>query len=327
MKILVGSTHHPVCSGRVMTEAYARIGVDVRHFGWENNWATVAPEKWWRTMSGYEAGYWPDWTPDLVVYMDTAYNPWVSKYPDVPHVVHSTSLAEMRMSTMEHYFVASRQVAAGKSDMTWLPNAHDPTLHTRSSLPFEDREYDVCLLGQVSPPTDAVGTALRRAERAERRARGLDEHEDIRRWIGDEMEQRGLRVFMSQGIYFEDYAAAYHNARIGLVVNRQNSLMWRCFETAAMGCAVLSCDIPDYSVLEPKGFTLFPMRTHLDGVHAAPSEADIAGVVDRAVELLDNPAQTKVKIEASVAWAQQHTWDERARTIVKWWETKYGSQS
>ena len=115
-----------------------------------------------------------------------------------------------------------------------------------------------------------------------------------------------MKVFVSAALYFDDYVAAYHNSRIGLVYNQQQSGMMRIFETAAMGCVVLSNPVLDYELLAPEGFVIYPQeKPH----HAA----------EYAKQILSDPERAKRWIAESLAWVQPHTWEARAQTVVDWW--------
>jgi len=195
----------------------------------------------------------------------------------------------MTMDTMQHYFVAAYygpEWPVSGANMTWLPNAYDPTLHTPSPIPYEDREYDVCMIGRV---------------------------DGDRRAITDTMEARGLKVLIDVHRYYEDYVAAYHNSRIGLVYNNQQSGMMRIFETAAMGCVVLSNPILDYELLKPRGIEIF---AHADAVDAA----------DKAEMILDNPEYAKRMISNAQVWVRPHTWDARAQQVARWIEETYATE-
>ena len=284
MKLLLAGTHHPHGSARFMADAFARLGVDIRHIGGPSEPEYVPELYWWKPDAYFENAYWPDWTPDLVLYMDTMFKPWTSSYPGAPHVLYCTcnAVCNMTMPTMQHYFVAAHygpEWPVVGDDMTWLPNAYDPTLHTPSAIPYEEREFDVCMVGTI----DAG-----------------------RRSILNAMEAAGLKVFSDVHTYFDEYVAAYHNSRIGLVYNEQQSGMMRIFETAAMGCVVLSNPVLDYRLLSPGGFVIYPQETpHL--------------AAEYAKQILSDPERAQQWIADSMQWVRPHTWDARAQTVVAWW--------
>jgi hypothetical protein len=127
-----------------------------------------------------------------------------------------------------------------------------------------------------------------------------------RRDIIDAMEAAGLKVLVSDGLYYAEYVAAYHNSRIGLCYSPQQSAMFRIFETAAMGCVVLSNPIRDYEQLGNDGIVIFP--------HDRP---DVAALY--AKQLADDPHTAQRLIGQSLAWVKPHTWDARAGRILGWW--------
>lgn len=80
MKALVVANHFPVCSARFITDAFLRLGVDVRHIGdssgafipWPPN-GQMLPERYAWASDGPLTAHWSDWTPDLVVIADSAF--------------------------------------------------------------------------------------------------------------------------------------------------------------------------------------------------------------------------------------------------------------
>jgi hypothetical protein len=283
MKLLLAATHHPFGSPRFMADAFARLGVDIRHIGGPSEPESVPERYYWKPDAYYENAHWSDWTPDLVLYMDTSFKPWVSHYPDVPHVLYCTcnNVCNMAMDTMQHNFVAALHGPAwpvAGPNMTWLPNAYDPTLHTPSQIPYRQREFDVCMVGAVYP---------------------------ARREIIDAMEAAGLNVLVSDTLFYDEYVATYHNSRIGLCYSPQQSAMFRIFETAAMGCVVLSNPIRDYEQLGNDGIVIFP--------HDRP---DIAALY--AKQLVDDPHTGTRFIGHSMKWVKPHTWTARAKVILDW---------
>lgn len=284
-RVALACIHRPVCAGRHMARALRRIGVDLRTVGWstgqDTGWGTEASDTW--QPDGPFEKHWPDWTPDLVLYMDTEFNPWhYAAYGDVPHVNYCTTVKDMTMPGMAHYFVAQRNSKAWPfrpADMTWLPNAYDPVVCQPSPIPWEYRAFDVCLVGR------------------------LDKE---RTRILDAMEKAGLRVKRARGLIGREYALAYQNSRISLCTGgpSQGTTM-RLFETAALGCLVLSGPIADEEHLDFWGYTILP-------------DLDPDLFVDLARWYLDRPHEALDMISQSLAWVKPHTWDARAEAIVAW---------
>lgn len=286
MKLLLAALHHPTGTARYMTEAFARLGHDIRHIGY------LPPSDGPYTVNRWHPdGDWdhvfPDWTPDLVIYADTIYSEWRhSTYTDAPHVTVCTCNNVCNMSTTghEHYFVAhkySKEWPLEGPDMSWMPCGYDPTLHTFSPISFEKRRYDVCLIGAGTPPRPDYMRALQKA---------------------------GLRVVFQSNVWGADYVVRYHDSRMSLCVNEFKSPMMRYFESAAMGCLILGDECLDLAELGADGW--IPLLSFGD-------------VVDAAQFYLDNPDHAKTKIMLMRSWVKPHRWDDRAQQIIDWYEGVY----
>lgn len=297
MRLFVHCIHYPVCSGRYMVDAYRRLGHQVYHSGeftGRRIWGMDVPAEYaWRPEPPP-----PDWTPDLAILMDTAYQ-WHYE-GNAPTVVHSVDnhVRDLRQPGILHYFLAHRSVSVmawgdtqytnllpvapgfnefpGKpyADMTHLPCAYDPHWFTPSPIAWEDREYDVCCLGFMYPQRRVLVEAFKRA---------------------------GLRVLAGTGLVYDNYAAAYQNSRVSLCVSARGDLAIRVFETAAMGCAVLSDPLGDLQA--------FPN-------HPITEYRSIEEAVERARALQNQPEVGA----ACAAWAEGETWDARCRVILDWLE-------
>ncbi len=133
----------------------------------------------------------------------------------------------------------------------------------------------------------------------------------LRHWA-DELQRRHIPAVILADEYtldnhldlLKDIAGA--GFEIGLVYNEQQSGMMRCFETAAMGCVVLSNPVLDYRLLSPDGFVIYPQETP----HIA---------AEYAKQILSDPERAKQWIADSMQWVRPHTWDARAQTVVAWW--------
>lgn len=289
MRILTYYPHYPMTYGRFMRDAFARLGHDVRHTGTaqgrNNGWNdTPAPAQYVDTPQPREA----DWTPDLIVIMDEYMRPKPTRCPGLeaaPHVFYATSNNVIDPSTpdMDHTFIALYRGPAlpyrDDGTMTWLPCGYDPTLHTPSPIPWREREYDVCL----------VGAAWNKRQKA----------------LSD-LRNAGLKVFQDMGLMFNEYVAAYHNARFGLVcAGDWPGPNMRFYETPAMGCIPLVAQ------------ATYEARFGADEAVAWFEEDGIVKVVKW---LLANPTQALELLARAQAWVQPHTWDARAQAIVNWYE-------
>ena len=291
MNILITCIHWPVASGRYMYDAFLRLGHDVRSAGpaaCNNIWGSKVNPKyeWQPDYGGNGSGRFStkDWEPDLVINMDTAY---VSHNTyDCPHVVYTVDNHVRRVDNMgvnfDHYFLAHRAgptmpVDAKSGKHTWLPCAYDPVWFTPSPIPFADREYDVCMIGVGYP------------ERVE---------------LVEAMKAAGLKVRAGTGIVYDQYRDAYHNSRISLCKSVCGDVAQRVFETAAMGCMVLSDGCTDFERLDfDEWFHYVP--------YSSNDEA-----IDHVAFAIAHPLIPTRRIASSQAWALKHTWDARAQTIL-----------
>lgn len=241
MKLLVATEHHPITPARYMVEALASLpDVEVRHIGSPRGGNTGfsdedRPDLIWEPQGGYQT-YWSDWKPDLILYQETISDYYHhEKYADVPHIWYFTAgLMDNVMRGMTHYFHAASYGPNWDKvpdRMTWLPCAYKPELHTPSTIPWDDREYDICLIGRQDPPREAYLQAFQEA---------------------------GLKVFAGKGLVNGDYVAAYHNSRLSLLEHYCRIVPMRTFESAAMGNLLFSQWFADYDKLGIRGVSILP---------------------------------------------------------------------
>lgn len=254
MNILIVCNHFAVCSGRYAADAFTRLGQNVRHVGQpmgRHIWGVDVPAEYvWTPDTNGDA--YP--IPDLIIVMDSdpavlddAYG-YAEASQGSPVVVWGVDnhVRDYRRPYFDHYFLAHKSVSVmpwnktdwaydlvdapdGRthtlwhpkdhdSDMTWLPCAYDPVAFPPSPIPWERREYDVCMIGVMYPKRWELVNAMRAA---------------------------GLRVLAGSGLIYEAYRDAYHNSRVALVSSFNGDLPIRLFEGAGMGCAVLCDEIAD----------------------------------------------------------------------------------
>lgn len=288
MKLLIACEHHPVTPARFMADAFeAMPNIDIRHIGTnrggDTGYGVQRPEHAWKSHGDINH-HWPNWTPDLVLYLDTMHEHYHhSFYRTVPHVwYHIEGRMDNVMPGMKHFFHAASygpnwDKIPGK--MTWLPPAYDPVIHTPSPIPWEEREYDVCLVGRLSGARPGYTKRLSEA---------------------------GLSVYYEYGPIYEEYAALYHNARVSLVEHIDDIIPMRTFETAAMGNLLLSEWFADYDKLD------------IQGVVTIPDDIEQVGIKMR--DLLDRPNECKALVRQSMEWVKPHTYAARAQTILDWFE-------
>ena len=195
----------------------------------------------WESQGHFDHVF-PGWTPDVLIYAETTYKPWHHEgYRAVPHVAVITCNNAVHMRSdpaldrdlpYAHFFMAHRDSPNWPitcDDESWLPCAQDPTLHTPSPVAWEDRLYDITLIGSLQNYRHS--------------------------WL-DALAYHGFKV-QRDTVFGSKYVEAYHNSRISLCVSIYNSPMMRFFETAAMGCLIMGDYCPEFHDLNPiaKGFT------------------------------------------------------------------------
>ena len=298
-RILIAAIHYPVASGRYIARAFKRLGHDVRTVGPATGnqiWGMTVDERhvwtpdYFAAPEGRLLSPMTDWEPDLVVTADSAFR-WVGAPGnpvtfECPHVVWGVDNHVRDYSLgvkFDHYFLAHHDGPAlpvddSRDDMTWLPCAYDPEYFTPSPIPMAEREYDVCMIGVVYQ---------RRAE------------------ILNAMAAAGLKVFAGTGLLYEDYRDAYHNSRISLCVSAAGDVAQRVFETAAMGCAILTDECADFERLGLRY-----------GFHIARF-SDTQYAVNEAVDMCRGKySQLSHFAETAPEWATPHTWDARAQVVL-----------
>ena len=314
MNILIVANHYAVCSARYASAAFERLGHTVKHVGpamGRNIWGlTLPPEYVWEPTEGWSLDIMGSHYAnlDLVVIMDS--DPVLLDKANTfagPKIVWGVDnhVRDYRRDRIDHYFLAHRNVSVMSwdtrianrpivggsiindgdvqpSDMTHVPCRYDPTLHTPSAIPFEEREYDVCMIGYMYPQRRQVVNALKDA---------------------------GFKVLAGCGLVYEAYRDAYHNARISLCLSHNGDVAQRVLETARMGNVVMTDNCADYPILKPDGFWLL-------------DDTQPETVVQAVKDVLHEPEHAQAMIERSKAWAEPYSWDNGARKVVEWYERR-----
>lgn len=271
-----------------MADAFRRLGHDVRSIG-----PTSGNEIWDRTIDakyvwkpdGFLDAHWPDWTPDLILIIGSILGHHAF-YPDVPHVVYGVDnhVFNYRQPGVEHYFIAHRtgpEMPVAGDDVTWLPAAYDPVHFTPSPIPWRERPIDVALVGVIYPARQRFFDAIKRLP---------------------------IKYFFGPGFVYDEYRSIYHQTRIAISLSVKRDVGQRIFETAAMGCLVLTDDCPDLKDLQVAGMAIYPHE---------------AAALQMIPQILANPTNAEKMIERSTQWAKPHTWDARGRVIIDWFERTY----
>ena len=282
--ILIVCVKYPVCSGRYVTDAFRRLGHTVYVLGPETQdriWGIrVNPKYAW-----HEDFIPPGWKPDLCITCDTNYNP-ILNY-DCPHVIYTVDSHVRDVTNPEGYphydklFLAHHDGPARPvcedCGHVWLPCAFDDIAFTPSPIPMAERKYDVAIVGMPY----------------ERRAR-----------IVSLMQDAGLSVYAGLGPLYDEYRDIYHNAKISLCVSIAGDVGQRVFETAAMGCMILTDPCADLARLD------FPFMN--SAIYYSDNEAvEIAQQMTRFYPVLKDASALAFSV-----WAKPHTWIARAQTIL-----------
>lgn len=301
MNILIVCNHYAVCSARYMTDAFKRLGHDVRHIGparGRNIWGmTLPPEYVWEPDNLDAVEH--DFEVDLYIVMDSDPVLLDSMKPEPPEYTKpvvvcgvDNHVRDYRRDYFEHYFLAHAHgptQPVEHDDETWLPCAYDPVYFKPSPIPFDDREFDVIMLGYPYPDRVQAVNDLRAA---------------------------GFRVLAGAGLVYEAYAKAHHQARIALCISEFGDVSQRWFESAALGCHVLGSVPRD--LVDPKTAAKLGLR----GFSTYQPDAG-ESIVERVRELLDEEREKcKVGTLHMQEAVQRHTWDARAREIIQWVEAR-----
>ncbi len=317
MNILIVANHFPICSARYAADAFTRLGHDVRHVGpamGREVWGLSLPADYvWESDNHQWASEHPDWATDLIIVMDSDPALLDGQRPNpqfkTPMVIWGVDnhVRDYRRPYFDHYFLAHRHVSMmawpvteaeigpipdglrvktiieRNPDMTHLPCAYDPQWHTPSPIAWADREYDVCMVGVMYPQ---------------------------RRQAVQKLREAGLKVFAGSGLVYESYRDAYHNSRVSLCMSACGDLAQRVFETAAMGCCVLTdplADLSNEATNKALGLNSFAVYTSEDEMVAQALELALEPIGEVGARILQDCVQS-------------HTWDARAQVIVDWFE-------
>lgn len=291
-RILIAAMHFPIASGRYIARALRRMGHDVKTAGpymGRQVWGMELPEgaEWVPDFSCGGTGE-PiplppiaGWEPDLVIVADSAFAITVRSWANCPHIVYGVDnhVRDYRLGVEWDYkFLAHGNGARMDDENTvHLPCAYDPEWFTRQTMPWQ-RPVHAAMVGVMYP---------RRQE------------------IMWKLAAKGMRVQASTGPIMEEYARIYNNAVVSVCKSVAGDVAQRVFETAAMGCVIVSDRCHDFDAL---GFE--------EGVHylgyETPDEA-----VEVVADLFAGPDERINELaENAYRWAQPHTWDARCQMIL-----------
>lgn len=306
-KILIAAIHYPIASGRYIARAFRRMGHDVRTIGpatglhvWGKD---LKPGTEWKpdidvtnycVFPEYKGAILDlsittalslcgEWQPELILTADSAFD--LVGYPDefpCPKVLygvdnHVRDYDRGGLSKWDYKFLAHTNGYRMQDENTyWLPCAYDPELHKATS-PLHERFMHVAMLGVMY---------------------------DDRAAIVDKLGEK-YRILAGTGPVLEDYTHYYNQTVVSLCKSFCGDVAMRVFETAAMGCVLLSDFCPDFEKLGLRvGTHYLEYQTpddalgQLDSLFAGPTER---------IERLSQAARE---------WVKPHTWDDRCQYIL-----------
>jgi len=287
MKVLIAAIHYPIASGRYIARALRRLGHEVRTTGpctGDEIWGGTVMERYiWQPRLPEK-----DWKPDLVITADSAYT--IETDYKCPHVVYGVDnhVRDYDLGRkFDHLFLAHRtgptlptvnKAGKPKRGITWLPCGYDPEWHI-NTVPWDNRPVHVAMVGVRYSKRHEYLLALADAR---------------------------FSVNAGLGALMEDYARVYNYARVSLCLSFNGDVAQRIFETAAMGCVILSDRCTD-----------FPLLGFRPGVHYLPVESP-EHAVEQMTRVINYPQDGRRIAQQAQAWVREHTWDNRVQVILDW---------
>ena len=277
-RVLVACIHYPIASGRYIARALRRMGHEVRTVGpstGRNIWGMKLPQgtEWEATP--------PDlgWEPDLVITADSNFS-LESPY-SCPHVVFGVDnhVRDYQLGIdYNHLFLAhGNGYRIGEDNVTHLSCAYDPEWFT-DDIRWQERSHQAGMIGVVYPERAALMSTL----------------------------DGEFSTLTNTGLVMHDYRDAYNDIMVSVCKSVNGDMAQRIFETAAMGCLILSDECHDFEKL---GFEAWK--------HYIPYETPQEAVQNVREVLRDWTDDAIMKLQArSIEWVEPHTWDARCRVIM-----------
>lgn len=282
MNILIVAHHYPVASGRYAADALRRLGHDVRTDGparGVNVWGLTLPEQYTWTPDDMTN----DWRPGAVIVMDS--DPVLlnaSTLYSAPVIVWGVDnhVRDYTRPWIEHYFLAHHGVSVQQwgDNCTHLPCAYDPVWFTPSPISYDQRAYDVALLGVMYPHRWQTVERLRAA---------------------------GLKVLAGTGLVYDSYRDAHHNSRIALSLSACGDVGQRVFEAAAMGSVVVSDTCADFDTLQPAGMWMID-DDPVTEIQAILADSDTAQAMIEHSRAWATPHTWDARAGEVAAWLKNH---------------------
>ena len=191
-----------------------------------------------------------------------------------PHVLNDEFYGPARIEA--DYFFCMQTPYMREGDI-WLPYAHDPIWHARTPIPWEERRYDVSLMGLMY---------------------------NNRQQFFKRAKERGFAVLADTGKAYEDARSIYHETRVGFNWSSMDDTTARVFELMAMGLPSLFNVTTDLENM----FKVDEQFLGFQGVEMA---------LEKLQWLIDNPDEAEAIADRAWEAVQEHTWDARVETILK----------
>jgi len=293
MNILMAFLYSPPTTACYYAKAFRALGHDVRTWGPSRDLSGYREDQRYRLTGPHMAAPLADgWRPDLYVYIEAGAG-WFPNdvpqhtIPSVAYFIDSHSRLQEHLERapyFDHVFYAHKQFGDAFGPGThWLPVACDPEVHTPTVMP-DELEYDVAFVGNVYPEV-----ALYEPRR-----------EALRMLAG-----RYKCQFVS-GVYFEDMANVYANARVVFNRSAHGDLNMRVFEAMCSGRPLMTDYTHENGILD-----MFEPYVHLMYYE------DLDDLTFTAAALINGPRMARmIGAAGRAAVLAEHTYIHRAQQML-----------
>ena len=217
------------------------------------------------------------WEPDIWIEgnagLKTEGRPKISPYVVIgtdPHVLNydlAREKADIFYSMQQPYM---------KPGDRWLPYGYDPIYHRKTEKSWDERDYDISLVGLPYPE---------------------------RRSFMEELSRRGYRIHLENGPAYEDAWDIYNSSRLGLNLSSRSDTTARVFELMAMGLPAVLNSVPDLVSMFNAGEDYATFHTPEEGYTVVEA---LLRDPDRAQEIAENGYKA----------VQEHSWDARMSQVL-----------
>lgn len=158
----------------------------------------------------------------------------------------------------------------------WLPYGFDPIYHRRTEKSWEEREYDISLVGLPYPD---------------------------RKTFMHQIRSHGYSAYLENGPSYEDAWEIYNNSKLGLNLSSRQDTCARVFELLGLGLPAVLNRVPDLIDMFTDGEDFVGFNTPQEGVR-------------EAIKLLRDPPRAQEIAENGWKAVQSHTWDARMEQVL-----------